>query len=402
MQTASQGAVLQFQHLRRFEDRAFDARRVALYGSALLACYVVFMAKGYYEGLWLIDTDGSGKAIDFVAMWAAARLALAGQAATAYDLAAFTREQLTGVGKLSADYAWAYPPTYFLAIAPLAFFSYPAAALIWLFGTLAAYAAAVRAILPCWPAVLAALASPFVLWNFHAGQNGFLVAALIGGALALLDRAPIVAGVLLGLLSLKPQLGLLFPLVLLLTGRRRAFAAAAATSLLLAALSYLIFGQETWRGFFEALQRQAGLVLDRGDVAFHKQQSVYALVRLLGGGDALAWSLHGAVALAACAFTCWVWLRPVDYRLKAASLAAASLIATPYLFIYDLPILSVPLVFLASMGVVHGFVPGERTAVALLAPVLLLFPGQPVGVPLLALLMLLIALRLRPAARTLS
>jgi hypothetical protein len=392
------GAALQFQGLRRFEERAFSAERVALYAAAVLACYALFVAKGYFERLWLIDTDGSGKALDFVAIWAAARLALAGQAAAAYDFAVFTRAQLTGVATLGGEYHWAYPPTYFLMIAPLALFSYPAAGLIWLFGTIAAYVAAIRAILPRWPAVLAALASPFVLWNFLAGQNGFLTAALIGFVLALLDRAPVAAGILLGLLTWKPQLGLLFPLVLLLTGRRRTFVAAGASTLLMAALSYFAFGRETWAAFFEALHGQAGVVLDRGDVGFQKLQSMHALVRLLGGGDALAWSLHIAAALAATVLTCRVWLRPVDYRLKAASLATASLIATPYLFIYDLPILSVPVAFLASAGLAQGFLPGERTVTALLVPLLLLLPGQPVGVPLLALLMLLIVLRLRRQA----
>ena len=380
---------------QRFEDRIFNPGRVGLYAAGLLVCYVVFLTIGYVDRLWLIDEDGSGKANDFVATWAAARLASAGQAASAYDLAAFAHEQLLGVGKIDGYYSWAYPPTYFLLIAPLALVPYITGALIWLFGTLVAYAVAIRAILPRISTALAALASPFVLWNFSAGQNGFLTAALLGGVLVLLDRAPIAAGILLGLLTWKPQLGLLFPIILLLTGRWRAFAAAAATTVMLAAVSYAVFGLETWAAFFAALRDQASAVLNRGAVPFQEQQSVHALARFLGAGDTVAWSLHLAVALTAIVFTAWLWLRPTDYRLKAACLATATLIATPYLFIYDLPILTVPLAFLASAGTAHGFIPGERTAVALLAVFLLLLPAQPVGVPLLALLMLVIVLRLR-------
>jgi len=353
------------------------------------------MAKGYIDRLWLIDTDGSGKSIDFVALWAAARLAFEGHAASAYDLATFTREQLAGVGQLGGEYAWAYPPTYFLPLLPLALFSYAKAALLWLFVTLFLYAAAIRSILPRPTTVLVALASPFVLWNFFVGQNGFLTAALIGGALVLLDRRPIAAGILLGLLTWKPQLGILFPLILILTGRWRVFASAAATALMLAAVSELAFGLEAWTAFFAALHDQAGTVLDRGGVAFHKQQSVHALARLLGAGDTLAWTLHIVAALAATLFTGWLWLRPVDQRLKAASLVGAALIATPYLFIYDLPILSVPLAFLVSLGISQGFIPGERTAMAVLTLLAIFLPGQPIGVPVLALLMLLIVLRLR-------
>jgi len=391
--------VLRHQAWRSFEDRIFTRRRVALYAAAMLLCYAIFMAKGYVDRLWLVDADGSGKSMDFVAMWAAARLAFAGQAASAYDLAAFTREQLTGVGSLGGDYAWAYPPTYFLPILPLAWFSYAGAALLWLCGTLVLYAAAMRAILPRAATLLAALASPFVLWNFFEGQNGFLTAALFGGVLVLLDRRPIVAGVLLGLLTWKPQLGLLFPLVLVATGRWRVIAAATVTTLLLVLISSIAFGPETWTAFFGALQDQAGSVLDRGGVAFHKQQSIHGLVRSLGANDTLAWTLHLIAAVAAAGFTCWLWLRPVDDRLKAASLAVAALIATPYLFIYDLPILTVPVVFLASLGIERGFIPGERSLLAVLILLLVFLPGQQVAVPLLVLLMLLIVLRLklRPA-----
>jgi arabinofuranan 3-O-arabinosyltransferase len=380
---------------QRIEDRIFNPGRVVLYAGGLLLCYAIFLATGYFDKLWLFDDQGRGRAIDFVAAWAAAQFATSGEAATAYDLGAFTKEQLTAVASLGGDYAWAYPPTYFLLIAPLALFSYVSGALAWMFGTLVLYGAGIRAILPRWSAVLAAMASPFALWSFYSGQNGFLTAALIAGTLALLDRRPIAAGILLGLLTVKPQLGIVFPVILILTGRWRVFTAAAVTALLLALLSYLLFGPQTWSAFFGALQHQAGSVLDRGEVAFHKQQSVHALLRLLGAGDTLAWSVHAAVALTALGFTLWLWMQRVDDRLKAAALAMTALLATPYLFIYDLPILSVPIAFLCSLGIDRGFIPGERTAIAVLMPVLLLFAGAPVGVPLLLALWLLIVLRLR-------
>ena len=387
------------QRWSRIEDRAFEPERVALYAAALLAGYAIFMAAGYFRRLWLVDTGSAGMAIDFVAAWAAGHLALAGRAADAYDLAALTREQMTVVASINGSYPWPYPPTYFLLAAPLAAFPYTVAALVWIVATFTAYLAAIHAILPRRSAVLAAAASPFVLWSMFTGQNGFLTAALIGGTLACLDRRPILAGILLGCLTLKPQLGILFPVMLVLTGRWRVFGAAAVTTLLLAAASYLVFGAETWRAFFVALQTQSMTVLG-GGVPFYKQQSVFALVRVLGGGVGLAWVLHAAAALAAAVFTGWLWRQPVDQRLKSAALATAALIATPYLFLYDLPNVSVPVAFLASLGIARGFIPGERTVIALLMPTLLFFTATPLGVPLLAGLMLLIVLRLRmtPAA----
>lgn len=380
---------------QRIEDRFVNPGRVALYAAVLLFCYAVFMATGHFHHLWLVDEDGRGRATDFVAAWAATQLASAGQAAMAYDLAAFTREQLTAVASIGGNYPWAYPPTYFLVIAALAPFSYAVGAVIWILCTMALYVGAVYLIVPRRSAIFAALASPFALWSFYSGQNGFFTAALIGGVLALLDSAPVAAGILLGLLTVKPQLGIVFPIILVATGRWRVFAAAAVTAIVLAGVSYALYGVETWRAFLDALPQQAGAVLDRGEVAFRKQQSVHALVRALGGADALAWAAHGLVAAVAVAFNIWLWRKPVDDRLKKASLAIAALLATPYLFIYDLPILTVPVAFLASYGIDHGFFPAERTILVLLMLLLLLAAGLPVGMPLLLALWLVTVLRLR-------
>lgn len=373
----------------------FRQGRVGLYSLTLVICYLIFMLTGYFRHLWIADEQGNGIAIDFVATWAAGHLALAGHATAAYDLPTFRQEQLLVVLKVAGDYTWAYPPTYFLLAAPLALLSYSWSALAWISATLAAYLAAIRTIVPRWFAMAAAAASPFALWSAFTGQNGFLTAALIGGVLGLLDRRPIVAGILLGLLTLKPQLGVVFPILLLLTGRWRVIGAATATALLLAALSYSLFGAEAWRDFFAAIQAQNELVLVQGAVAFTKQQSVHGLVRFLGGGDLLAWTLHVAAAVLAIGFTAWLWLRPVDRRLQAAAAGAAVLTTTPYLFLYDLPILSVPVAFVMSAGATYGFVPGERTAIAFLMVGMLFLSGSPVGVPLLAALWLLIVLRLR-------
>jgi hypothetical protein len=385
----------------QIEDRLFAPARVTRYAAVLCACYLVFMLAGLLQRLWLIDPDGAGISRDFVATWAAGHLALEGRAAAAYDLPTFLTAQLQAVARLNGDYTWAYPPPYFLLAAPLALFSYPVAFGIWIAATFTAYLAAIRALVPVASArnaaILAAAASPFVLWNAFAGQNGFLTAALIAGTLAFLDRRPILAGILLGLLTLKPHFGLLFPLVLILTGRWRVFAAAAVTAVVLALISAAAFGLETWTAFLPALRAQGDVVLARGHVDFVKQQSVHALVRTFGGGEALAWSLHILAAAAAAVFAVALWVRRIDWRLQAAALVTASLVATPYLFIYDLPILSVPLILLAWAGGDLGYVPGERTLIAFLMVVLLLLSGVPMGVPLLALTLALIVARLMRA-----
>ena len=141
---------------------------------------------------------------------------------------------------------WHYPPPFLCAAALAAVLPLVPARLAWLAATGAVYAAAIRGILGERAGWLFARGFPGAIWNVSAGQNGFLTTALIGGALGLLERHPVLAVCCLGLLTYKPQFGVLFPLVLVATGRWRAFFAAAGVALALAALSGLVFGSAPW------------------------------------------------------------------------------------------------------------------------------------------------------------
>ena len=52
----------------------------------------------------------------------------------------------------------------------------------------------------------------------------------VGGGLLLLDRRPVLAGILFGALCYKPHFGMLIPVALAASGRWRAFGAAAASA----------------------------------------------------------------------------------------------------------------------------------------------------------------------------
>ena len=61
--------------------------------------------------------------------------------------------------------------------------------IVWLAATLAAYAAALANILGGRTGIVVALGFPAALWNITAGQNGFFTAALIGGTLVFVGTA---------------------------------------------------------------------------------------------------------------------------------------------------------------------------------------------------------------------
>jgi hypothetical protein len=334
-----------------------DPRRlIAVASLAILLSELVFLAGAYMQGFFITDAAGHGIANDFVALWAGGRLVLDGHPAAVYDWTTYRHAQEAAVGyAFDGEYRWHYPPPFLFAAALSALLPFVPAGLAWLAATGAAYAAAIRGIFRERTGWLFALGFPGALWNVTAGQHCFLTTALIGGALALLERHPTLAGCCLGLLTFKPQLGVLFPLVLVATGRWRAFLAAAATTLALAALSWLAFGSEPWHAMAQSLAAANQLVLADGGAGWNKLQSVFGLVRSLGGSESLAWIIQGGVAVAIAAALTVLWRGDAAYELKAAALAVGTVLVTPYVFAYDLVVLAVPVAFLLRFALARGF-----------------------------------------------
>jgi len=229
--------------------------------------------------------------------------------------------------------------------------------------------------------LMLAVALPMLFVNMMVGQNGFLTAALIGGALYLLPTRPVLAGVCLGLLSYKPQYGLLFPIVLIAAGHWRVFISAGVTVVLLAFASWLAFGAESWQAFFHWLPLSSQAFLTEGRAAWWKLQSLLALVRYLGGTDQLAWALQWTMTASVAAVLALMWRSRVSYTMKAAALATGTLLSTPYLYMYDMMVLAIPVAFLVRIGLQSGFrayeIPALGCAMALILT--FIFAGLPVG-----------------------
>jgi hypothetical protein len=235
---------------------------------------------------------------------------------------------------------------------------------IWLVASLAAYLAAMRAILPRPETLLVALAFPAVFVNIGHGQNGFLTAALLGGALHLLDRRPWLAGVLIGLLAYKPQFGVLIPVALLAGGRWNSIGAAAATVAALAAISFVTLGSSVWHAFADSMTFTQTVVLEQGDTGWEKIQSVFSAARMWGAGVPTAYAIQIALGLTLAASLAWLWQSDAAFELKASALATASLLATPYVLDYDLVVLAVAIAFFGRHGLSRGF---RRFEISLLA-----------------------------------
>jgi arabinofuranan 3-O-arabinosyltransferase len=354
-------------------------RSLRLIGVALSLNTVLFLVVSLATGQWLVDSAGRLADSDFVDVWAAGRLALDGHAPAAWDWAIHRDAEVAALGHdFPGNYGWHYPPTYLFVAAALATLPYLAALLGWLAVTLPIYVAAVRTIMGERLGVLVACAFPAVMWNMLVGQNGFLTAALIGFTIVCLDTRPIVAGVLLGLMTYKPQFGILFPFLLAANGQWVVIAAATATAAVLIAASTAAFGVAAWNAFFTWLPATSEIILGDGRAGLNKLQSLFGLVRWLGGGTTAAFIAQGLL-IAACAVALALITkdRRVPNEVKSAAIATGALLATPYLYMYDFPVLMIPLAFLLRLGLREGFLPGELAAMAAASGLVLIFPLVP-------------------------
>ncbi|HET7884663.1 MAG TPA: glycosyltransferase family 87 protein [Bradyrhizobium sp.] len=387
-------------------DITVPAARRALPPALPIACLVLCMINaallqsGITAHWWLFDENGLGIPTDFVNVWSAGRLVLDGHPALAYDWDIQKQVQVAVLGQsYPGNFAWHYPPPFLFVAAVLAHFPYAVAFVGWVAISFLPYLAVMRAIVGRAFGFLLAAAFPVVFTNTLVGQNGFLTASLIGGTLVAMPRWPVLSGICLGLLSYKPQYGLLFPLVLIAASQWRVFFTAGVVATLLAAVSWLAFGTESWQAFVHWLPMFNQAFLVEGRAPWGKLQSIFGLTRYFGGPEALAWALQWMLSVAVAVALALVWRsREIRYELKAASLAAGALLVTPYLFLYDEMVLAIAVAFLVRIGLEEGFERHELPALGLVTGLLMIFSllGAPTGFGATLVVAALIAQRIGP------
>lgn len=350
-------------------------RILALTCFAVAVANVLWLGAMYAGGQFFVDEVGRPKPADFMGVWAAGKLVLDGRAAAAYDWAIHKEIQNLAAGyDFDRYYGWHYPPPFLFVAALLANFSYLTAFAISVAVTLPAYLITIRLIAGHPVGWIVGAGFPAIITNVVVGQNGFVTASLIGGTLGLMRERPVLSGVCLGLLTYKPQFGLLFPLVLIAARQWTVFWTAALVGIALAAASWLAFGTEAWQAFFEWLPVTSEAVLSEGRADLGRLQSVFGTVRIAGGAETLAWAIQIAVAALAALFLCVLWRSHAPFELKAAALVVGTLFATPYIYLYDAIVLAVAAAFLVRLGIATGFRRYEPAALALAAVLQSSFP----------------------------
>jgi hypothetical protein len=342
---------------------ALDRNRVLTYCRILLAVETgvfLFLVAGTHG---LIAPLAGPTSTDFVSFYAAGALAGSGTPELAYNQAAHDAAEQRATAPGIEYRFFYYPPVFLLVCAAFARLPYLAAFLVFETATLALCLIVMRQILAehGWAALIPVLAFPAVFWTLGLGQNSFLTAALFGAGTLWIDRRPILAGFCFGALCYKPHFALLVPVALLAGRHWRALGAALGSAAALCGLSLIAFGRQTWQGFVAAAAGSHATYAS-GRINLGGLITPFGGVLLAGGTPNAAYTAQAAATLGAGLLAAFVWRRGLTLPIRAATLAAATLVAVPVALIYDLMLAAVAAAWLVRDPA--GLAGWERVALA--------------------------------------
>ncbi|WP_233852422.1 glycosyltransferase family 87 protein [Paraburkholderia sp. HD33-4] len=381
--------------------------RMVFYCCGICVLYVLLLTLWFFASHGFTEQHFNRPGADFTVFWSASYGLLHGSAMQVYDHASFDRIQRALFSSVSIDSVmpWLYPPTFLVLISPLAllpplimYFVFVCAGVtLFSAGTLrvSGLADSFRGSRFAWFVVAV---SPCVFVPAIFGQNSLLTAGIAALTLHWLRRHPVRAGLCLGLLAIKPQMAVLFPLVLIAARAWRTLAAAAFSAALFGAFSVFVCGVQSVRLFFVNTGVARETLLEHCRGYWLASPTTFAVLREGGTPIALAFTAQACMGLVAAAAAWHVWRNTRDARLRAASLVVATLLTNPYVWHYELAWLGIAIACLTAFGIDKGWLRGEQSVIALawLLPAYELFNRNtelPQIGPIVLLLMLLIILR---------
>lgn len=324
-------------------EEIYDKLTVA--GAVFVACIeVAYILLSNTPSFYLPSIEAPGQTAfgrDFLNTWMGGRSALGEGPAAWFDLPVYNQFLREFMGRPDLHhYYWSYPPHILLFIWPFGLMPYLAGFVVWTCLGLALFVFALRTGGIERKHLLFVAVAPAVGLNIFFGQNAFFTAALLIGGLANLDRRPVLAGILFGILTIKPQLGFLLPLMLVLTGRWRVILCAAVTAISLVAVTTLLYGADIWSAYLNLVVPQQRRLIETWEgLMFLQVPSVFYAVRLVGLPVSVAWPIQFLASAVVLAAVAWTYVRRRDPVLSTAILVTAIFLFSPYTLSYDMVVL---------------------------------------------------------------
>lgn len=349
--------------------------RAVLYVCILLAVFLTFaMLRGLLQpGIENVIADK-----DFVNYWMAGKLVFDGEILDLFGpQPAYFSHLQAAFGEDFPWHNWSYPPHFLLLIWPLGLLGYKAAMVAFLLVTGWLYLVVYRAYVGAGSLLAWIAAGPFFVLNYWCVQNGFLFGAVMLAALTLRDRRPVLAGIVISLLTMKPQLGLLFPFLLIAERRWLMIASATVSTIFFVALSAAVFSIDSWRGYInEVLPYQALVAANLTGLFLNMLCSLFGALRNWGVDAGTALWAHNTVAAPVAVISILAFFKVSDMRGRANILLVATFLITPYALNYDLGGFAAAVAVMVSAEVARGHQPPWRAllyALAMLLPILMIF-----------------------------
>ncbi|MEL6837658.1 MAG: glycosyltransferase family 87 protein [Pseudomonadota bacterium] len=287
--------------------------------------------------------------VDFHAIWGAARIALDGNITDA-----FQRETLEQAYSAcdQVNMYWLYPAPMVPLVTPFGLMPFLLAFLTFAALSVLVLMLSLRPLLPNDKVALVAfLFAPAWLPALLIGQFTVLwCAGLLAAITAMRADRHLLAGFLFGLLTVKPTLGLLIPVVLLADRRYRTIAAAVLTTLVLHTSSTAFYGLDYFRTWIIA-SRDHGASLAENLAILDVMGSVAAFAAQFGAPSNVALSVNLGVMIVVAIVLFLVW-RQAGAKSDAAcaALCAALPLSTPYLWHYDAAFSALSALFIYRIG----------------------------------------------------
>jgi alpha-1,2-mannosyltransferase len=334
------------------------ARRLRAHGTILALCLWLFYAWNVATPS-LRDRNGNLKGTDFLHLYTLGSLAAAHRGTDLYDMNAQATLVTQRVPQASGiRYLPLYPPQVSMFFAPLASLSYGWALILWWGCSAFVYGICCYGIWRACPSlrnygrtvVILAVAFPAFFHLIAWGQTSAVALACFTSAFFLLrDRREFLAGLVLGCLIFKPQLGVAAAIVFVSTGAWKTVLAAALSAVAQLSGGILYFGIEPFRHWIRMLWyvRAALPLLEPKLYQTHSLRTFWSML-LPWPGLALGLYLLSAAFVLGLTIACCRRSQALPLSLRHSALLFASVLVAPHLTVYDLVILAPAFLLLAD------------------------------------------------------